>query len=341
MRYIGGKKELIETIVGLVDKKKVRTVIDIFAGSGVVSDRFAAEGMTVLSNDILYFSYVLTKGQIMMQSIPRYKNLPIKKPINFLNNLVLEQTKINKERCFIWKNYSMHDGCERMYFQEENALKIDIVRITIEEWKNKGYLNEDEYFYLLSRLISAVPYVSNIAGVYGAYLKHWDARSFKKLQLVDVKDWHKNNENNYVYNLDYRQVLQTVSADLLYADPPYNRRQYLPNYHILETIARYDYPDIHGVSGIRTYNQSGKSDFCSVSRVYSAFEDMIRLANVKYLIISYNNEGLISTENLSALCMQYAKPKTFKLLEIPYRRYKSHQEGKDSVCEQLYIFEKK
>lgn len=25
-------------------------------------------------------------------------------------------------------------------------------------------------------------------------------------------------------------------SDLLYADPPYNSREYLPNYHVLETI---------------------------------------------------------------------------------------------------------
>jgi adenine-specific DNA-methyltransferase len=33
-----------------------------------------------------------------------------------------------------------------MYFTDDNAKKIDAIRIKIEEWKNKDFINENEYF---------------------------------------------------------------------------------------------------------------------------------------------------------------------------------------------------
>ncbi len=128
-------------------------------------------------------------------------------------------------------------------------------------------------------------------------------------------------------------------GDLLYADPPYNSRQYLPNYHVLETIARYDNPVIHGVTGMRNY-QAQKSDFCTVRGVEGAFRRLIENAQTRYILISYNNEGLLSTEQLTSLCCEYAKINTFQLYEIDYRRYNNAKTTYGGVMEQLYFFEK-
>ena len=152
-----------------------------------------------------------------------------------------------------------------MYFRPENALKIDIIRMTIEKWKNNSLISENEYFYLLSALINAVPFVANITGVYAAYLKYWDERTYKSIQLKKPVIIN-NSQDNECYNLDYTELLNK-NCDLLYADPPYNSREYLPNYHVLETIARYDYPEIYGVTGMRNYDNQ-KSVFCKKNMVY-------------------------------------------------------------------------
>lgn len=89
------------------------------------------------------------------------------------------------DQCFIYNNYSPVGQCERMYFQPENALKIDIIRLTIEKWYTEELITENEYFYLLSSLINAVPFVSNITGVYAAYLKFWDKRTYKTIKLTE------------------------------------------------------------------------------------------------------------------------------------------------------------
>ena len=70
-----------------------------------------------------------------------------------------------------------------MYFTPENAGRIDYFRTQIEFWKNESKLNDSEYSYLLVSLIESISYVSNTAGVYGAYLKHWDSRVHKKIHL--------------------------------------------------------------------------------------------------------------------------------------------------------------
>lgn len=340
MRYIGGKSAILEYIDEEVNPAMASSVIDVFAGSGVVSRYFARKGMKVISNDILYFSYVLTRGMICYPEAPKFENLGIKNPISFLNGI--PTSDINDDgKNFVWDNYSPHGLDGRMYFQERNALKIDLIRRTILDWKKSGLLDEVEYYYLLSCLIAAVPYVSNIAGVYGAFLKHWDPRSFKELELAVPAVESNLSPYNFVCNSDYKEVLTYVSADVLYADPPYNNRQYLPNYHVLETIARYDYPKLHGVSGMRDYGSESKSDFCVASKVEEAFESLIKLADVDKIVISYNNEGLLDTKTLSQLCQEYARADSFKLVEIPYKKYKSHKSGGKDVVEQLFVFKKK
>ena len=340
MRYIGGKTNLVNDINDIIIRKtnNVNTIIDIFSGSGIVSSFLKKKEYNVIGNDIMYFSYVLSRGTAALNQSPLFTNLGITNPIEFLNNLTIQDTNINIDDCFIYQNYSPHHNVSRMYFQNDNAIKIDIIRMTIESWYKDKLINDDEYYYLLSSLISAVPYISNITGVYGAYLKHWDARTYNQLTLK-APEIIINNSNVTFYNENCDTLLPNITGDILYADPPYNSRQYLPNYHILETIARYDTPTIHGITGMRSY-QSQKSEFCTKKGVENAFRRLIENANVRYILISYNNEGLLSTDKLSAICQEYSVRNTFFLHEIEYRRYSNAGANPRCVIEQLYFFEK-
>lgn len=342
MRYIGSKILLLDEIEKTIKDiaPNTKTIIDLFSGSGAVANYLKNNNYNVICNDQMYFSYVLLRGVTKLNEIPKFNKLKIEDVFQYLNDLTFEKTNFDLNECFIYQNYAPHDNCNRMYFTCENAIKIDIIRLTIEEWKKQALINEDEYFYLLASLISAVPYISNIAGVYAAYLKNWDSRALKPIKL-EKPIINKTDNIIKTFNRKSINLLQEVSADVLYSDSPYNSREYLPNYHILETIAKYDYPKIKGITGIRDY-QYQKSDFCVKSKVHNAFESMIRNANVKYIIISYNNEGLISTDELTSICKKYAVDDTFQLKEIPYRRYKSKisNNGK-GLCEQIYSFEKK
>lgn len=340
MRYIGGKSLLLDRINSAVRENinPVGSVIDIFSGSAVVGENFKRQGIRVVSNDFLFFSYAIARGTIGLNSRPSFgklRSLGIKDPIAYLNGLTKEEAGIDLSRCFIYQNYSPNDRCDRMYFQNKNAVKIDLIRQTIEIWRREGLIDENGYFYLLAALLHAVPYVSNIAGIYAAYLKFWDVRTYNDLTLTKPVIF-SNGKRNQCCNEDYKKLLRR-RCDLLYADPPYNSREYLPNYHVLETIARYDSPTVSGVTGMRPYEEQ-KSEFCRKNTVYGAFKQLIRDCGSRYLLISYNNEGLLPTEELAALCQKYCVNGSFRLYEYDYRRYKNKIPNEtEGLKEQLYF----
>lgn len=328
---------MLENVIEVVrgHTENVQSITDAFSGTGVVAKAFKDLGYSVNSNDILYFSYVINKGTLE-QNVPISNE--IKNIIAHLNNLSIENAPwFEIEKAFIYQNYSPHDDCERMYFQCNNAIKIDLVRQEIERLRNQ--ISELEYYYLLSLLINAVPYVSNITGTYGAYLKYWDNRTNNNLHLEEI-EIHPSEAECHCYNYDALSLARQTESDLVYLDPPYNGRQYLPNYHLLETIARYDNPTIKGVTGIRV-DPEKMSDFCKKSKARHAFEELLNSLNCRYILLSYNNEALLSTEEMSDIVRNAGIADTFTLFEYDYRRYKNKiPNNKKGLKEQLYFVEK-
>ncbi len=331
MRFIGGKSLLLEYIDKVINENihdEFLIVGDLFSGSGVVAQHFKTLGKQVISNDIMYMSYVLARGLTELNHTPEFQLLSNINVFEYLNNLK-EPTSL--ERAFIFNNYSPNENCERMYFQPKNAKKIDAIRQQIEQWYTDNLLLEEEYFYLLACLISAVPYVANITGVYSAYLKHWDKRTYKSLNIEPIKIINSNFESQS-FNLSAEELCKNVSFDLAYIDTPYNKREYTPNYHILETIAKYDNPPIKGVTGMRNYD---KSAFCSISTVNNAFHDLFANLKSKYALVSYNTEGLLKTSEMMSTLSEFGD---VKLYELPYRRYKSKiPNNTDGLKEQLFF----
>ena len=324
MRFIGNKTNLLNDIAQVIKENcdgTEKVFCDIFSGTASVA-RFFKNRYKIISNDLLYFSYVLQKGTIENNEIPSFKKLEdrlnIHDVFDYLENIDIKQEKFNK---FIYENYSPNKKCERMYLTSENALRIDFIRNKIEEWRNKELINKNEYYYLLAALIEGVPFVSNITGTYGAYLKQWDKRAFKKFEMIRL-NIIDNNVKNQCYNKNSNDLIQEISGDILYLDPPYNERQYLPNYHLLETIARYDNPEIKGKTGIRVYN-SEKSNYCIKNKVYSEMEELIKNAKFKHIIVSYNQDGLLSKNDIETILKKYGNKETYKLYEIPYKQYQN------------------
>lgn len=119
------------------------------------------------------------------------------------------------------------------------------------------------------------------------------------------------------------KILNQINTDILYLDPPYNERQYAPNYHILETIARYDNPEIRGVTGMRNYD-SQKSRFCKASTALEDLDKVARIATYEYLVLSYNSEGIMPQHNILDVLSQYGE---VELEQFEYLRFKSNNNG--------------
>ena len=94
MRYIGGKSLLLDNISNVIDSytANVSTVIDLFSGSGVVSEHLKKAGLRTISNDFLFFSYTIQKGTIGLNRKPTFKKLGISNPLDYLNALKFEDT---------------------------------------------------------------------------------------------------------------------------------------------------------------------------------------------------------------------------------------------------------
>ncbi|WP_312497131.1 DNA adenine methylase, partial [Anaerosporobacter sp.] len=344
MRYIGSKAALLDEIDKMIAKNttsKEETFCDIFAGTGIVA-RYFKQRYAVTSNDILHFSYVMQKATIENNLPPDFtklKELGVEDPIAYLEEAKIEHVTYEDDSFFIAKHYSPHETCERMYLTNGNALRIDFIRNTINDWFDKEYIDENTYYYLLAGLLEGVPYVSNITGTYGAYLKEWDKRAYKKFEMIRLEVVN-NEKQNHSYNEDALTLIKKIEGDILYIDPPYNSRQYAPNYHLLETISKYDCPEIKGVTGIRSY-QDLKSPFCIKSKVEEAFDTLIREAKFTHIIISYSSDGLMNEYQIETILKQYGDPKTYQLKKIPYRKYKGklNSEGK-TLYEYLFYIKK-
>jgi len=193
---------------------------------------------------------------------------------------------------------------------------------------------------LLAGLIEGVPYVSNTTGTYGAYLKQWDKRAFKKFEFSFL-DMIDNKKHNQCFNEDANELIKHIEGDILYIDPPYNERQYLPNYHVLETIAKNDNPNVNGVTGVRPY-MNEKSKYCSKNEVVKSFRDLIRNAKFKHIIVSYSGDGIMSKDTIINILEECCNNKA-KVYDIDYARYKSKNESlkKDKHQEYLFYIENK
>jgi adenine-specific DNA-methyltransferase len=344
MRFIGNKTNLLDNIKEVVDRHAMgaTSFCDIFSGTASVA-RFFKEWYEIYSNDILYFSYCLQRGTIENPCKPFFESLKeaigILNPILFFNTLQTEEMEtLEKDQRLFQNNYAPTGG--RMYVTDENALRIDYARNKIEDWHNQGWLSEDEYYYLVASVVEGIPFVSNIAGTYGAYNKSWDPRTRKQFMLIDLPVVY-NGQNNKSYNKDGATLLKEISGDILYIDPPYNERQYLPNYHVLETAAKYDFPELKGVTGQRPYEMQ-RSDFCSRKTVVSAFDELMGNAQFKHIILSYNTDGIMTLDEIETTMKKHGLASSFEVNYIPYRRFKSRSKATrtDELKEMLIYIQK-
>ncbi len=334
MRYIGNKTKILNEIDSLLTAKglnqKGLIFCDAFTGTASVAHHYK-NLFQIIANDYLYYSYIWADARLNASSI-MFEKLGINPFVYFNENHKLEG--------FVAQNYApKYSG--RMYFSDENAQRIDFIRTTINEWYEQEKINYHERNYLIASLLESVSKVANVAGVYGSYLKTWDPRAIKEMTFIPIDENPNNTSQAHVYNLDIISLIKSIKGDILYLDPPYTKNQYSVQYHLLETIALYDNPKLNGKTGARDMS-SFSSSFSKQYRVNVLFEELVALADFKYIIMSYSSDGLMSKEYIEAVLKRYGKPETFELRKIKYSRYKNARaEDKDDHCEYLFYIEKK
>lgn len=269
-RYLGNKYKLLGFIEDIVNEKcnGFESFCDIFAGTGVVGGRFNQKNIKIISNDILSSNYFPIKAFLGANKVDQDE---IKKKIDILNSI-----KTNEDNYF-----STHFG--NTYFTLENARKIGAIREKIETIAD----SDDEKAVLIASLLYAVDKVANTVGHYDAFRKKLDTVQPLRLLVPDIDT--ENNWNNEIYREDANQLVRKIVFDVLYIDPPYNSRQYSDAYHLLENLATWEKPIVHGIAK-KMDRDHLKSDYCLKSAP-EAFSDLIRNAKCKHILVSYNNTG--------------------------------------------------
>lgn len=344
MRFIGNKTNLTDQLHEAIDSAGAisgERFFDFFAGTGSVGKFFREKGFHVESADVLYFSYVLQQAYIATdESKVKFKGLNsvadgYEKIVQYLNDLP-------GLKGFIYSNFTEEGTGEfgskytRKYFTGENGKRIDAIRSKIEEWHNAGLITDTEFFWLVATVIESVPFYANVSGVYAAFLKWYDPRSLKRLELRPIE--RTSGPAGLAIHANSMDLLGQLETDILYLDPPYNARQYAPNYHLLETIALYDRPELRGVTGMRPYGHQ-KSEFCNPTTGLKALAEIASRAKYSTLALSYNSEGIMPSERILEVLGKHGH---VQLAEFNYRRFRSNSNGSNHkvVREQLYILQK-
>jgi adenine-specific DNA-methyltransferase len=330
MNYIGSKNKLsnflFESITSVTGDLANQTFCDLFAGTGIVGRTFKPHVGKVIANDVEFYSYVLNRHYI--------QNTKTLEAETFLKQLNTLQGK----KGFIFQNYAEGGSEGRIYFTAENGQKIDAIRQQIETWNKISEISEDTYYFLLASLLESADKVANTASVYGAYLKKIKKSAAKKL-VIKPALFTETETSHEVFQEDANVLIKKISGDILYMDPPYNARQYGANYHLLNTIAKYDTFVPKGKTGLRDYY---KSDYCKKGEVLKSFTELLEIANFNYIFLSYNNEGLMSEEEVRNAMKQFGN---HSLATTKYQRFKADKtENRNhkatETVEFLHILEK-
>lgn len=299
-KFIGSKQNLLDFIGEVVAARapEARTALDPFTGSGVVADYLAGRGLQVVAADNLYSNYVPVRAFL---ASPAGDINPER-----LASRLLELNGLPGRQGYAWQHYG------GTYFTQENAARIDAVRDQIAEWEAAGAVTRSEALLLLASLLYAADKVANTCGQYDAYLKHLGREPYAPdgTHLVDVSAYRPlelglpvyrpDGHRHRVYLADANQLVTGVEADLLYLDPPYNTRQYVDNYHVLENLARWEKPPLQGKT--QKFDRAGlKSPYSSRVRAAAALTELVDQARCRHILLSYSSDGIIPDEQLVAI----------------------------------------
>ena len=308
IKYLGSKRALMPVLETLFAASEASTAADLFTGTTRVAAAMKSAGMTVTAVDTASYSEVFAKTYIELDA-DKVNAKELADAVAQLNSLPPSS------------GYFTEVFCEKArYFQTKNGERIDAIRNFIESQYKESWL----YFPLLSSLLIAADKVDSTTGVQMAYLKSWSRRSFLDLELVTPE--LLSGSGRSVRGDAIEEAKQLNSIDLAYLDPPYNQHRYFGNYHIWETLVRWDEPEYYGIANKRvdTRSAENKSAFNSKLTLPSALRALISNLDARTLVLSYNNESWLSRRELTDMCSGY---ESVTILDFDSKRYVGSQIG--------------
>lgn len=313
IKYIGSKRTLIPRILDAVRRcTDAKSVIDLFSGTSRVGHALKGAGYQVFSNDHNAYAAALARCYVQADRETH---------VDAASQLVREFNSL--PGC---AGYFTDTFCVRSrYFQPKNGERIDAIRDAIVA---KALDPELEAVMLVS-LMEAADRVDSTTGLQMAYLKAWAPRAYNDLELrvPDLLPRSRHGKGQALC-MDALEAANALTADVAYVDPPYNQHSYLGNYHVWESLVRWDKPDVYGVACKRIDVRDRKSIFNSRPRFASAMRGLLGAIRARVLVVSFNNEGYLDRPDMeSMLADLWDGQGKVVTLESDFKRYVGAQIG--------------
>ncbi len=331
---------------------------DCFAGSGSVSRLAKSMGFSLASNDWEMYSCVINTAHL------RLSETEADRLFGGSDALAAEFERLNslkhpaKSDSYISRYYAPADTAsadykrERLFYTRENALFIDAVRGGIEKLFPGWDLSEDDFIrkcILTAPLLYQAATHANTNGVFKACHKGFGGHgkdALKRIMAPMALQKPHMIEGGAGCRADVTRLDAAVFAerfseqngcgfDICYLDPPYNQHQYGSNYFMLNTIALWDKPEVsmertsEGVlkvkAGIREDWSETRSNFCYRKTAPAELRRLIDNIDARYIVLSYNTEGIIPFDELFDILSSFGK------VEIFCRDYVIYRGGRQSL----------
>lgn len=312
IKYLGSKRALLPLLVGTVDaldgEAPVRTVADLFSGTARVGHALKGAGYRVRSNDHNAYAETLARCYVAADREAHAARA---------ERMLRELAALPGQPGWFTATYAE----QARYFSPENAARIEAMREQIERWAPGPELRA----VLLTALVQAADRVDSTVGVQMAYLKKWAPRALRPIapRLPELLPRARHGKGS-AHGLDALDAARRLQADVVYLDPPYNQHSYLGNYHVWETLVRWDAPEVYGVACKRIDVQQRKSPFNSKVQIGEAFAALVAACRAERLVVSFSNEGALGYD---ALVQTLRSRGHVTVLSRGHERYIGHQIG--------------
>ncbi|MBK8469425.1 MAG: DNA adenine methylase [Actinomycetales bacterium] len=310
IKYLGSKRTLVPVLGAIASAVGATTAVDLFTGTTRVAQEFKRRGLYVTAGDIATYSGVLSDCFIATDA-RHVDQEDLRAILRELNHLPGRP------------GYFTETFCEKSrYFHPKNGARVDSIRDALE----RDYRHDPMFPILLTSLMLASDRVDSTTGVQMAYLKQWAPRAYKDMELTPPTLLP--GAGRTVLGDAMGTVDGLSEVDLMYLDPPYNQHRYFTNYHIWETLVRWDSPVHYGIACKRldSRDDETKSVFNKKREMPSAFMTLLARVRADTVVVSYNDEAWITPEEmLSAL--RDAGHEDVRLLAFDRKRYVGAQIG--------------
>lgn len=302
IKYLGSKRTLIPVLRKLAQASGAKTSVDLFTGTTRVARAFKELGQVVTATDLASYSHVFAKTWIELDGLAANQS-ELDGAIAHLNALKPQAGYFTQSFCI-----------DARYLQPKNGERVDAAREALESDYKDTWL----YYPLLTALILAADRVDSTTGLQMAFLKSWAARSHKPLELVNPGLLA--GRGRAMQGDALKLAGQLPAVDLAYLDPPYNQHRYFANYHVWESLVRWDKPQTYGIANKRidVRDDSTKSAFNSKKTMADSLTKVIADLKCETLMLSYNNESWLSRDELQAICGSKGR---VEILDYDFKRY--------------------